>query len=201
MIQTSIYSKIKKQVGCRDAAIFYGHIVDQNGMMKCPFHPDRNPSMKVDQNFICFGCGERGDVIRFASLLFGLSVYEAAVKLATDMSLNISDGIQSGVKPSTAQRTKRKQTEVQQFEQAVSRIYQVYCDYLHLLNEWTEVHAPRFQDEEFHPLFIEAIEKKDYVEYLLDLLFCGSEEDKVLVVIDKAKEVKDLERRIKEYQS
>ena len=59
----SIYSEIKEAVTTRDAAVYYGHRISRNGMMRCPFHNDRTPSMKVDQNFICFGCQEKGDVI------------------------------------------------------------------------------------------------------------------------------------------
>ena len=43
-------------------------------MACCPFHDDKNPSMKVDQRFHCFGCGEDGDVIDFTAKLFDLSL-------------------------------------------------------------------------------------------------------------------------------
>ena len=56
-------------------------------MACCPFHDDKNPSMKVDQRFHCFGCGEDGDVIDFTAKLFALSPKEAAEKLAQDFGL------------------------------------------------------------------------------------------------------------------
>ena len=56
-------------------------------MACCPFHDDKNPSMKVDQRFHCFGCGEDGDVIDFTAKLFDLSPKEAAEKLAQDFGL------------------------------------------------------------------------------------------------------------------
>lgn len=80
------YSQVKAQVSTREAAEHYGYKVGRNGMMKCPFHDDRSPSMKVDQNFICFGCQEKGDVVRFVSKLFDLQPYDAAVKLTEDMA-------------------------------------------------------------------------------------------------------------------
>ena len=107
----NIYSRIKEQTGCRAAAEHYGYKVNRNGMMRCPFHDDKTPSMKVDQNFICFGCQEKGDVIRFASLLFGLPPYEAAGKLAADMGLTVSGGTRSGAKPCAAKRAKPKRTD------------------------------------------------------------------------------------------
>ena len=43
-----IYSQIKEQVSTREVAEHYGFKVSCNGMMRCPFHDDRTPSMKVD---------------------------------------------------------------------------------------------------------------------------------------------------------
>ena len=103
-----IYSQIKEQVSTREVAERYGYKVSRNGMMRCPFHDDRNPSMKVDQNFICFGCQEKGDVIRFASKLFGLPAYEAAGKLIEDMGLTVSLENRPDAKPGIRQKAKRE---------------------------------------------------------------------------------------------
>ena len=196
-----IYSQIKEQVSTRAVAEHYGYKVSRNGMMKCPFHPDKTPSMKVDQNFICFGCQEKGDVIEFAAKLFGLPPYEAAGKLVADMGLTVTAESAPKAPPGSRRKAKRQRLEQKQFDKAVERIYSVYCDYFHLLNEWAEVHAPRSPTEDFHPLFVEAMHKRDYVEYLLNLLLYGSKEDKAFVLIDKGKEVNDLERRIREIKS
>ena len=196
-----IYSQIKEQVSTRAVAEHYGYKVSRNGMMKCPFHPDKTPSMKVDQNFICFGCQEKGDVIDFAAKLFGLPAYEAAGKLVAEMELTVTAENAPKAPPGSRRKAKRQRLEQKQFNKAVDRVYSVYCDYFHLLNEWAEVHAPRSPTEDFHPLFVEAMHKRDYVEYLLDLLLYGSKEDKAFVLIDKGKEVDDLERRIRDFKS
>ena len=196
-----IYSQIKEQVSTREVAEYYGYKVSRKGMMRCPFHEDKTPSMKVDKNFVCFGCQEKGDVMRFTSKLFGLPPYDAAGKLIEDMGLTVTAENRPEVQPGIRQKAKRERTEKKQFEQAVNRIYNVFCDYLHLLNHWAEEYAPRSPTEDFHPLFVEAMHKRDYVEYLLDLLLYGSREDKAFVVIDKGKEVDDLERRIREFKS
>ena len=77
----NVFEAVKQSVSTRDAAAFYGIEVKRNGMACCPFHDDKNPSMKVDQRFHCFGCGEDGDVIDFTAKLFNLSPKEAAEKL------------------------------------------------------------------------------------------------------------------------
>ena len=137
-----LYSQVKEQVSTRDVAVHYGHKVNRKGMMRCPFHPDKTPSMKVDKNFICFGCQEKGDVIRFASKLFGLPPYDAAGKLIEDMGLTVTAENRPEVQPGIRQKAKRERTEKQLFDQAVDRIYDVYCDYYRLLNEWAGAYAP-----------------------------------------------------------
>ena len=198
---TGIYSAVKEQVSTREVAEHYGYKVSRNGMMRCPFHDDRNPSMKVDQNFICFGCQEKGDVIRFASKLFGLPAYEAAGKLIEDMGLTVSLENKPDVKPGIRKKAKLKRQDEARFRQTVDRVYNVYCDYFHLLNEWANVYAPRAPDEDLHPLFVEAMHQREYVEYLLDLLLYGSKEDKAQLVIEKGKGVIELEKRIREFKS
>ena len=83
----NLYSAVKNSITTRQAAEFYGLTVNRNGMCKCPFHKDKNPSMKVDKRFHCFGCQADGDVIEFTSRLFGFSRKAAAMKLASDFGI------------------------------------------------------------------------------------------------------------------
>ena len=82
----SIFQSVKESVTARQAAEQYGLKVNRNGMVCCPFHKDRHPSMKVEKGFYCFACGAKGDVITFTGKLFGMSPYEAAKKLITDFN-------------------------------------------------------------------------------------------------------------------
>ena len=59
----SIFQSVKESVTARQAAEQYGLKVNRNGMVCCPFHKDRHPSMKVEKGFYCFACGAKGDVI------------------------------------------------------------------------------------------------------------------------------------------
>ena len=78
------FKAIKGLVTAREAAEHYGLTVNSRGMALCPFHDDHNPSMKLDERFHCFGCGEDGDVIDFTAKYFNLSLREAAEKLLAD---------------------------------------------------------------------------------------------------------------------
>ena len=81
-----LFEVVKEAVTARSAAEYYGIKVGRNGMAVCPFHPDKNPSMKLDKRYHCFACQADGDVIDFTSRLFGLSSKEAALKLADSLS-------------------------------------------------------------------------------------------------------------------
>ena len=187
----NVFEAVKQSVSTREAAAFYGIEVKRNGMACCPFHDDKNPSMKVDQRFHCFGCGEDGDVIDFTAKLFDLSSKEAAEKLAQDFGL-IYD---SQAPP--RRRYVRQKTEAQKFREDRQRCYRVLSDYYHLLKKWGIDHSPRTPEEEPHPRFVEAIQKKTYVEYLLDLFLYESEEEQRAWVAEHTAEITHLERRLK----
>ena len=187
----NVFEAVKQSVSTRDAAAFYGIEVKRNGMACCPFHDDKNPSMKVDQRFHCFGCGEDGDVIDFTAKLFDLSPKEAAEKLAQDFGL-IYD---SQAPP--RRRYVRQKTEAQKFREDRQRCYRVLSDYYHLLKKWGIDHSPRTPEEEPHPRFVEAIQKKAYVEYLLDLFLYESEEEQKAWIAEHTAEITHLERRLK----
>ena len=59
----SIFEAVKTNITARQIAEKYGIAINRNGLCRCPFHNDRIPSMKIDKNFYCFGCGEKGDRI------------------------------------------------------------------------------------------------------------------------------------------
>ena len=78
----NLFSAVKDGVTTREAAERYGLRVSRSGMCCCPFHNDKNPSLKVDKRFHCFSCAADGDVIDFTARLHGLSAKSAALKLA-----------------------------------------------------------------------------------------------------------------------
>lgn len=83
----NVFEAVKGNVTTRQAAEMYGIHVNRNGMAVCPFHNDKNPSMKVDMRFHCFACQADGDAVDFVSRLFGLPSKEAAMKLAVILVL------------------------------------------------------------------------------------------------------------------
>lgn len=191
----NVFDAVNQSITTRQAAELYGVKVRRNNMASCPFHKDKTPSMKVDKRFHCFGCGSDGDVIDFVSRLYGISSLEAAQKIASDF------GISYDVKSAVTKPKKIicRKTDAQIYAEAEQRCFRVLSDYYHLLKKWEIDYVPSIDDETWHPLFVEALQKKSHLEYLLDILVFGEIEEKTLLVIEYGKEVASLEQRISEF--
>ena len=190
----TVFEAVKQTVTARQAAENYGIHVNRAGKANCPFHNDRTPSMKVDKRFHCFGCGADGDVIDFTAQLYGLDAKSAAEKLAADFQISYThhgrkDAMQIPVP---------KKTEEQMYRDLEARYFKVLSDYLHLLRHRERLYAPTPENKAWHPLFVEALQKKDHIEYLLDVLLYEPIEKRAALIKDYGKEVIKLEQRLSE---
>ena len=165
------FESVKAAVTPRQAAENYGLAVSRNGMTCCPFHEDRHPSLKLNEDFFyCFGCHASGDVIDFTARLLGLSCYEAAQKLASDFDISAEPGqVTTGANKSNPP----------QWHQ--SRLDELYCrrvltDYLHLLKEWKIRYAPQTPEDFLDDRFVASCQQYDRIAYLLDFLTHASVE-------------------------
>ena len=190
----NVFEAVKQSVTTRQAAEHFGIRVGRNGMCVCPFHADKNPSMKVDRRFHCFGCQADGDVIDFVSRLEAVSPKEAALMLAQAFSVPYEDKELSH----RSQRKPRQETPEQRFRRMERYCFRVLCDYRNLLCRWKRDYAPKTPDEDFHPLFVEALQKQDYVDYLLDTLLSPDMEERAALIASYGKEVRSIERRMAE---
>jgi len=188
----NVFETVKQSITIREAAERYGIEVKRGGMACCPFHDDKNPSMKLNEEyFYCFGCGATGDVIDLTARLYNLSPKEAAEKLAQDFGL-----IYDSQAPPRRNYVRQK-TEARKFREDRQRCYRVLSDYYYLLKKWEADRSPRTPEEEPHPRFVEAIQKKPYVDYLLDLFLYESEEEQKAWIAEHTAEITHLERRLK----
>ena len=156
----NFYETVKQTVTTRQAAERYGLPVNRSGMARCPFHEDHNPSMKVDDRFYCFGCHASGDVIDFTTRLFGISLKDAAEKLAGDFGINPRPPAQS---------------DGPNFHAEPSHDRERLCicvlrEYLRHLRIWQLRYRPEKPGDKFHPRFAEAMKMLPTVNHLLDCL-------------------------------
>ena len=186
----SVFEVVKQSVAVREAAEIYGIAVGRGGMACCPFHDDRHPSMKVDTRFHCFGCGADGDVIDFTARLYDLSPKGAAEKLAQDFGLSYDS------KAPIRRSYVRQKTEAQVRKEKREHGWRVLTDYYHLLRKWEADYSPKTADEDPHPRFLEAVQKKDYMGYLLDTFLDSSTEEQDQWIAEHTAEISAIEGRV-----
>ena len=151
------FERVKAAVPLRQAAETYGLSVSRNGMTCCPFHEDRHPSLKLNEDyFFCFGCGASGDVIDFTARLFGISLKDAAEKLAADF------GISADAKPVAVRQNPSRLEEL--------RCRRALTDYLHLLKKWKTQYAPKTPEDSLDDRFVESCQQYDRIAGLLEML-------------------------------
>ena len=174
----NIFQFVKSQITTRQAAEHYGLNVQRNGMTLCPFHDDHAPSLKVDTRFYCFGCQVKGDVIDFVSKLFGLSLIQAAQKLAADFGLSLIQAAQKlaadfGLDPNTPQSAAvvPAQPPVVQQRRLVLECTKALTDYERLLNHWKAAYAPADMNAPWDGRFAQALHELPAIGHVLDLLY------------------------------
>ena len=151
------FERVKAAVTLRQAAETYGLTVSRNGMTCCPFHEDKHPSLKLNEDyFFCFGCGASGDVIDFTARLFGISPKDATEKLAADFGISVD------AKPVAVRRNPSRLDEI--------RCRQVLTDYLHLLQDWKIRYAPKTPEDSLDDHFVESCQQYDGGAGLLEML-------------------------------
>ena len=174
----NLFETVKAAITPRMAAERYGLPIQQGGMVCCPFHADRTPSMKLNEDyFYCFGCGATGDVIDLAARLFDLSKYEAVQKLAADFGI-------SGEKPSVLAKLKRGKTQAE----AERHCFRVLRDYFGILQDWKEHCAPQSPEDPIDPRYAEACHMLERIGNMLDILACGTPKERAEVVADLQKD-------------
>lgn len=70
--------EIKATYSMRDVAARYGLVPNRSGILPCPFHQERDPSMKLyERDFHCFACGANGDIFTFVQRMEDVGFKEA----------------------------------------------------------------------------------------------------------------------------
>ena len=182
-----LFRKVKKAVSMQQVAEYYGLQLNRKGLCQCPFHQDKNPSLKIypdGKGFYCFTCGTGGDQIKFVALYHDTSNYEAAKELAAAFDIPLAEPVTYREKRE-AELARRRRAAVAAFKKRAIMYVKMYwillCEAIHERNEH----------------FTEALQNITYIEYLLQNLEECPEE----VYEDKKKERKigEIEGRIADW--
>lgn len=85
-MQVNIVDVIGREVSLKKAGANYKGL--------CPFHSEKTPSFMVNEEkqiFNCFGCGQKGDVIKFVQSYYKLPFMEAVEKLANENGIRMPE--------------------------------------------------------------------------------------------------------------
>ena len=112
------YAEISKErVTTLDMMAHAGIQADRRGMAVCPFHGDRDASLKVYRDprrgWHCYGCHAGGDVIDFAMRLYGVGFREAVSRINEEFALGLPLG-----EPMTGAQRRAMREEIERAKQA-----------------------------------------------------------------------------------
>ena len=196
----NLFETVRTNVKAIDVVLMTGFQPNRSKMICCPFHNDKHPSMKVDRRYFCFGCGAKGDAIDFVANYYGLSLKEAAEKIASDFALTYdntrySEGVR---KPIAAKRS-----EYQIWAEKKRELFAYLSRLQEQLREMKMKYAPKDrEDSEWSPLFVLAAKEFAYVDYLYDYCMFEATEDELKLKIDEiTKEMEKIEKRMYDTES
>ena len=128
--------EIKQTYSMRDILSRYGlNQPNRSGMCSCPFHKDKQPSMKIYQDgFKCFSCNENGDIIKFVQLVENCSFKDAYLSLGGTYESTKDDF-------SAKVRLERAKNEVRKRKLAEIRQKQLKLDISNLISFYKSVCA------------------------------------------------------------
>ena len=196
----NLFETVRTNVKAIDVVLMAGFQPNRSKMICCPFHNDKHPSMKVDRRYFCFGCGAKGDAVDFVANYYGLSLKEAAEKIASDFALTYdntrySEGVR---KPIAAKRS-----EYQIWAEKKRELFAYLSRLQEQLREMKMKYAPKDrEDSEWSPLFVLAAKEFAYVDYLYDYCMFEAAEDELKLKIDEiTKEMEKIEKRMYDTES
>ena len=163
--------ELKASVNFFELLDFYGIKIDRGHRMPCIFHngKDNNLGFK-DHYFHCFVCGESGDIIKFVQAYFGIDFKEAVEKINRDFNVGLPIGERMSMRDKyriIEAKEKRERDKLEREKQ-----YQLLLGDLDLsikkweqMNEQFEKYKPAESVEALHPLFVEALQMREYWSY------------------------------------
>lgn len=152
--------EVKQRVDIIKVAEYLGLNLNRAKQCRCIWHNEKTASLSFSQSkqiFKCFGCGQSGDVITLTSKVLNINALESAKQLNKIFGLGIDFG-----KPTSnfeLNQYKQKQQAKEKFFKWHNETLQMLCDCLHSL------------------IGIEKLQQQEIIEYYIDLLIYGTEED------------------------
>ncbi|MBO5179303.1 MAG: hypothetical protein J6B87_03035 [Clostridia bacterium] len=178
MIDINKIQEVKERADIVQVAYRFNIQLDRNLKAKCPFHKEKTASFSINKNkqiFKCFGCGIGGDSITLVSKMLNINAYEAAKNINDLLGL----GIDFGTKTNTyeLEKFRHQQLVKEEYKKWQNKAFNILCNYYHHLRNINDYH------------------EIDMVDYFLEVLREGTEEEKKQFYIHERKWVNELGKR------
>lgn len=200
----NIFSEVKEHLTARKVAEYYGLQVKRNGLACCPFHDDKHPSMKIDKNYHCFACGVGGDAIDYVSRMFGLSQYDAALKLIVDFTLPI-DATKGNAELSVQEkeRIRREKAEheritriQERFEKWCSQTVDILRNCISEIDGVNRFLIGKPPDIIFSEDYAQMLHAEPLINYWLDILCMGDVSERQELFLKDRKKVEEIAGKV-----
>ncbi len=199
----NIFSQVKEHLTARQAAGYYGLKVRRNGTACCPFHDDKHPSMKIDKNYHCFACGIGGDAIDYVSRMFGLSQYDAALKLIEDFSLPVDAKGNAELSMREKERIRREKAECERitriqerFENWCNKSVDILKSCISEIDSVNRFLIGKPPDIIFSEDYAQMLHAEPLINYWLDILCMGDVSERRELFLKDRKKVEEIAGKI-----
>ncbi len=166
--------EIMERVKMSDVIRLY-HGEGRHNRTSCPFHNGKDNNFCYDGVvYHCWVCGAKGNVITFVMNYFKTDYKTATAKINEDFKLglpiegNMSLRQRRELLRRGAERKKKREDEERakiEWDELKNRLLDEYAR----LDRNRTKYAPKSPEDEFHPLYAEAVRKIGYAEYLIDM--------------------------------
>lgn len=200
---SAAFNAVKASVDIVDAARRYGIQVVRGGKAHCPWHADKTPSLSFyrdNSRFHCFSCGAGGDVIDLVGMLLDLPAVDAVRELnsAYHLGLDLDKPDPPEIVQKAIRQRKLMQKQKEIFDQWEKGSFLILNGYLHTLRDWKWRYAPTVPNQPLHPQFVEALNRLDHMEHLLNEIYVnGTKEEKAAFFRSHEGMIRDIEQRLR----
>ena len=199
----NIFSEVKEYLTARQVAEYYGLKVRRNGTACCPFHDDKHPSMKIDKNYHCFACGVGGDAVDYVSRMFGLSQYDAALKLIEDFTLSIDAKGNAELSVQEKERIRRETAEreritriQERFERWCNKSVNLLRDCISEIDSVNRFLIGKPPDIIFSEDYAQMLHAEPLINYWLDILCMRDVSERQELFLEDRKKVEEIAGKV-----
>ena len=159
--------------------------------------------MKIDKNYHCFACGVGGDAIDYVSRMFGLSQYDAALKLIGDFSLPIDTmgntqlGVQEKERVRREKAEHERMTRIQErFEKWRNKTIDILKSCMSEIDSVNRFLAGKPPEIIFSEDYAQMLHAEPLINYWLDILCMGDVSEKQELFLKDRKKVEEIAGKV-----